>query len=218
MASKRHVSIKDWIACSKDDKHSKFNSQLNWATHFIYLFIVCLFYFLRRYSYELQRLWGKMATTSIGFANHLVLIVCFISWENCAKWPFQTRLPYIFCFINTIEAVVCDELHNEINPSNLHLCCWTVLESCMKFTVTPWCVCSLLRLQSITLKPWCLELFPQIMIMAANIFNLPGMPLTHSLLCKLDKTNQGCGKLVLRLKCTLHDNDFGTKFQQFVDN
>ena len=50
-----------------------------------------------KYSYELQKQWGKWLWARFEYANHLSLIACFISsekWVQRDKYPDNTSLPW----------------------------------------------------------------------------------------------------------------------------
>ena len=52
-----------------------------------------------RYSYKLPRLWGNWLWPQFVFANQLILIISFISYEKWVyynKLPFNTHLPSVY--------------------------------------------------------------------------------------------------------------------------
>ena len=90
----RYVFKRNSTVYSKYNNHSKLNN--NWGTYMTFSWDKNLhFHNGIRYSYELQKWWGKWLQPWFRFANHLVLIMCFISmkWASQNTLPFKTNLP-----------------------------------------------------------------------------------------------------------------------------
>ena len=92
-----HGFKRDWTTCSECDHHARLNNHLNWGDPYDHWwaqessFRKCV-----RHSYEHWQLWGKWLWAWFGFANHLALIACFISYNRCNKTTWKTSAT-IYC-------------------------------------------------------------------------------------------------------------------------
>ena len=91
--SKRCVLKRVWTKCWKFVNHSRRHSQHNWGDLYDHSITQRIFTLsMNRVFIQPPIFWGRWLQAQFGFANHLTIILCFLSYEKCL---FKTHLPYL---------------------------------------------------------------------------------------------------------------------------